>query len=71
MLIKHPLDNIGQELLEKAAAIHARFLDAVRVDEGDADTTFQPVAELEKLTVKKLRAQRWAKYEAIGAWRDG
>lgn len=28
------------------------------------------VSELEKLTVKKLLAQRWAKYEAIGAWRD-
>ena len=25
---------------------------------------------LEKLSVKKLLAQRWAKYEAIGAWRD-
>ena len=29
------------------------------------------VSELERLTVKKLLAQRWAKYEAIGAWRDG
>lgn len=28
------------------------------------------VSELENLTVKKLLAQRWAKYEAIGAWRD-
>lgn len=28
------------------------------------------VSGLEKLTVKKLLAQRWAKYEAIGAWRD-
>lgn len=29
------------------------------------------VGQLEKLTVKKLLAQRWAKYEAIGAWREG
>ena len=29
------------------------------------------VGELEKLSVKKLLAQRWAKYEAIGAWREG
>jgi acetyl-CoA carboxylase carboxyl transferase subunit alpha len=35
------------------------------------DALDRTVAELEKLTVKKLRAQRWAKYEAIGAWRDG
>ena len=35
------------------------------------DALDRTVAELEKLTVKKLQAQRWAKYEAIGAWRDG
>lgn len=28
------------------------------------------VGELEKLPTKKLLAQRWAKYEAIGAWRE-
>lgn len=27
--------------------------------------------ELSKLSPKKLRQQRWAKYEAIGAWREG
>jgi len=35
------------------------------------DALERTVSELEKLTVKKLQAQRWAKYEAIGAWRDG
>ena len=35
------------------------------------DALDRTVSELEKLTVKKLLAQRWAKYEAIGAWRDG
>ena len=34
------------------------------------DALDRTVSELEKLTVKKLQAQRWAKYEAIGAWRD-
>lgn len=28
------------------------------------------VGELEKIPAKKLLAQRWAKYEAIGAWRE-
>ena len=27
------------------------------------------LSELDKLSVKKLLEQRWAKYEAIGAWR--
>src|SRR5690606_8476904 len=28
------------------------------------------VAELERLSVDELRQRRWAKYEAIGAWRE-
>lgn len=34
-----------------------------------ADALGRTLSELGKLSVKKLLAQRWAKYEAIGAWR--
>ncbi len=35
-----------------------------------AEALDRTIAGLSKLSEKKLLAQRWAKYEAIGAWRD-
>jgi len=35
-----------------------------------AEALDRTIAGLSKLSQKKLLAQRWAKYEAIGAWRD-
>ena len=42
-------------------------------DEGAAnleEVLDRVVKELSKLSTKKLLAGRWAKYEAIGAWRE-
>ncbi len=39
--------------------------------ENLAEALDRNTAQLEKLSTKKLLAQRWAKYEAIGEWRDG
>ena len=43
--------------------------------DGAADSLSEALdrtlAELQKLSAKKLLAQRWAKYEAIGSWREG
>ncbi|MCH7990792.1 MAG: acetyl-CoA carboxylase carboxyltransferase subunit alpha [Gemmatimonadetes bacterium] len=38
--------------------------------ENLAEALHRVVGGLEKLSTKKLLAQRWAKYEAIGAWRE-
>jgi acetyl-CoA carboxylase carboxyl transferase subunit alpha len=38
--------------------------------ENLADALDRTVGDLTKLSTKKLLAQRWAKYEAIGAWRE-
>ena len=39
--------------------------------EALGDALERTVSALEELSVSKLHAQRWAKYEAIGAWREG
>jgi acetyl-CoA carboxylase carboxyl transferase subunit alpha len=39
--------------------------------ESLAEALDRTIAGLAKLSTKKLLSQRWAKYEAIGAWREG
>ena len=39
--------------------------------EALADALERTLSELEKLSVSTLHKQRWAKYEGIGAWREG
>ena len=39
--------------------------------ESLAEALDRTLAALSKLSTKKLLSQRWAKYEAIGAWREG
>ena len=39
--------------------------------EALADALEQTLSGIEKLSVSTLHTQRWAKYEGIGAWREG
>lgn len=64
----HELGVCDEIVREPAGGAHEDWDAAADLLRDALDRT---VGELEKLTVKKLLAQRWAKYEAIGAWRDG
>ena len=62
----HQAGVCDQIVPEPAGGAHANWDEAARNLSGALDRT---LAELGKLSTKKLLDGRWAKYEAIGAWR--
>lgn len=62
----HKSGVCDQIVPEPAGGAHADWDEAARGLSTALDLTLQ---ELEKLSIKKLLEGRWAKYEAIGAWR--
>lgn len=64
----HDIGVCDEIVPEPSGGAHANWDDAAEALREALDRT---LSELEKLSVKKLLAQRWAKYEAIGAWREG
>ncbi len=60
--------GVCDEIIEEPRGGAHSDWDAAAKNVGDA--LVRVVDGLMKLSTKKLLAQRWAKYEAIGAWRD-